>query len=81
MVNPLILSKMTFCEKVRLLGSQWVGLYQEILLNLSTLGNGRILGDSEFNIFIDENPDIMVEICLEDFRGVSSSHKNSLHAG
>ena len=65
---PLIyLTKMNFCEKVHLERSEWIGLYQEIRLNLTGSNDERVLGDSEYNIYSDDQGKAAVAICVDDF--------------
>ena len=63
----LILKKTNFCERVHLIRSEWIGLFQEIRLNLTVSGNETVLGDSEFNIYLDDHGQAAVDICVEDF--------------
>ena len=65
-----VLRKMNFCEKVRLLHTEWAPLYQEIIFspNVTHKCTDRILGDSEFDAGFDEDLDeVTIEICVDDF--------------
>ena len=70
----IVLTKMNFCEKVHLERSEWVGLWQEIRLNLTGSGNGKILGDSEYSMYADDQGQATVDICVEDFNPVYYSY-------
>ena len=63
----IFLTKMNFCEKVHLERSEWIGLWQEIRLNLTGSGDGMVLGDSEYNMYADDQGKATVDICVEDF--------------
>ena len=66
---PFILKKTNFCNRVRLTSSEWIAGFQEIRLNTSkeVFDSNKLLGDSEFDIFLDERGEPTVEICMEDF--------------
>ena len=68
-MRPLLLKKTHFCNRVRLTRSEWIAGFQEIRLNTSKeiYDNDKRLGDSEFDIFLDETGEPTVEICVEDF--------------
>ena len=63
----IFLTKMNFCEKVHLERSEWIGLWQEIRLNLADSDDGKVLGDSEYNMYADDQGKATVDICVEDF--------------
>ena len=63
----VILSKMNFCEQVHLERSEWIGLWQEIRLNLTGAGNKKVLGDSEYSMYANDQGKATVNICVEDF--------------
>ena len=66
--SPVIkLTKMNFCERVHLERTEWIGLYQEIRLNLTDSEDERVLGDSEYNIYPDDQGKAAVDICVDDF--------------
>ena len=72
--SPLIhLTKMNFCEKVHLERSEWIGLYQEIRLNLTGSNDESVLGDSEYNIYSDDQGKAAVAICVNDFNPLYSN--------
>lgn len=64
--NAVVLKKTNFCERVRLVRSEWIGGFQQIRLNISAY-NQQVLGDSAFDIYLDEFGQPTVEICVEDF--------------
>lgn len=66
---PYPLKKTNFCKRVRLKRSEWMAGFNEILLNTSkeVFGSDKRLGDSEFDLFLDEMGEPTVEICVEDF--------------
>ena len=61
--------KTHFCNRVRLARSEWIAGFQEIRLNTSkeVFDNKKMLGDSEFDVFLDDLGEPTVEICVEDF--------------
>ena len=63
------LKKTNFCNRVRLSRSEWIAGFQEIRLNISggVMDSNTTLGDSEFDIFLDDQGEPTVEICVEDF--------------
>ena len=67
--DPFVLKKTNFCNRVRLTSSEWIAGFQEIRLNTSkeVFDNNKLLGDSEFDIFLDDKGEPTVEICVEDF--------------
>ena len=67
--DPFTLKKTHFCNRVRLTRSEWIAGFQEIRLNTSQeiFDSNKRLGDSEFDIFLDETGKPTVEICMEDF--------------
>ena len=67
--NPFTLKKTNFCNRVRLTRSEWIAGFEEIRLNTSTeiFDSNKRLGNSEFDIFLDETGEPTVEICVEDF--------------
>ena len=67
--QSFILKKTNFCNRVRLTRSEWIAGFQEISLNTSkeVFDNNKTLGDSEFDIFLNEQGEPTVEICVEDF--------------
>ena len=67
--EPFVLKKTNFCNRVRLTSSEWIAGFQEIRLNTSkeVFDRIKLLGDSEFDIFLDEKGEPTVEICVEDF--------------
>ena len=68
-ILPIIfLTRMNFCERVHLERSEWIGLWQEIRLNLTGSVNERVLGDSEYNMYADDQGQATVDICVEDFQ-------------
>lgn len=67
-IFPLTLKKTNFCDRVQLFRSEWVEGFQEIRLNLSTLlQSQKIIGDSEFDIHLNDMGQPTVEICVADF--------------
>ena len=54
--DSFILKKMNFCNRVRLLMSEWIVGFQEIRLNTSkeVFDSEKMLGDLEFDLFLDE---------------------------
>ena len=68
-LKPFTLKKTNFCNRVRLDRSEWLAGFQEIRLNTSeaVLDSNKTLGDSEFDIFLGEQGEPTVEICVEDF--------------
>ena len=64
-----IFRKVNFCMRVRLAASEWVAGYDEITLspNITSLESRRVLGDSEFSIYLDEFGRPVVDICVENF--------------
>ena len=73
----IVLTKMNFCEKVHLERSEWVGLWQEIRLNLTGSGDGKVLGDSEYSMYADDQGQATVDICVEDFNPVYYSYTSN----
>ena len=67
--KPFTLKKTNFCNRVRLDRSEWIEGFQEIRLNTSeaVFDSNKTLGDSEFDIFLDEHGEPTVEICVDDF--------------
>ena len=67
--TPFILRKTNFCNRVQLKRSEWIAGFQEIRLNTSkdVFESEKWLGDSEFDIFLEDNGEPTVEICVEDF--------------
>ena len=67
--SPFILKKTNFYNRVRLKRYEWIAGFQEIRLNTShdVFESEKWLGDSEFDIFLDDNGEPTVEICVEDF--------------
>ena len=67
--GPFIFKKTNFCSRVRLARSEWISGFQEIRLNTSkkVFDGEKILGDSEFDIFLDDMGEPTVEICVQDF--------------
>ena len=67
--KPVVLKKTNFCNRVRLIRSEWIAGFGEIRLNTSkeVFDSETFLGDSEFDIFLDEMGVPTVEICVEDF--------------
>ena len=78
-LQALVLRKTNFCERVRLLATEWTGGFQEIHLDSSIAREGaeKILGDSEFDIFLDDHGEVGVDICVEDFDQDYKKHKTS----
>ena len=64
------LKKTNFCNRVRLSRSEWIAGFQEIRLNISggVVDSNKTLGDSEFDIFLDDQGKPTVEICVEDYQ-------------
>ena len=58
--DPFLIKKTNFCNRVRLTRSEWIAGFQEIRLE-------KMLGDSEFDLFLDNLGEQTVEICIEDF--------------
>ena len=75
--DPFVLKKTNFCNRVRLTSSEWIAGFQEIRLNTSkeVFDSNKLLGDSEFDIFLDENGEPTVEICVEDFNPDYEEHE------
>ena len=69
MTAPYPLKKTNFCKRVRLKRFEWMAGFNEIRLNISkeVFGSDKRLGDSEFDLFLDEMGEPTVEICVEDF--------------
>ena len=67
--KPFTLKKTNFCNRVRLARSEWIAGFQEIRLNTSeaVLDSNKTLGDSQFDIFLDDQGEPTVEICVDDF--------------
>ena len=63
------IKKTNFCNRVRLVRSEWIAGFQEIRLNTSeaVLDSNKTLGDSEFDIFLGDQGEPTVEICVDDF--------------
>ena len=74
MQPSVAMTKMNFCEKVHLERSEWVGLWQEIRLNLTGSGDEKVLGDSEYNMYADDQGRATVDICVEDFDPLYDSY-------
>lgn len=70
------LRRVNFCEKVRLLASEWSSGYQEIRLHpsITRSDSGKTLGDSEFELYFDDSDMVTVEICVEDFNSGYKKH-------
>ena len=75
----LILRKTNFCDRVRLLATEWTGGFQEIRLDSSIAREGaeKVLGDSEFDMFLNDHGKVEVDICVEDFNQDYKMHKAS----
>ena len=68
-IDIAVLRKVNFCMRVRLASSEWVAGYDEITLspNITSSTSRRVLGDSEFSIYLDEFGTPVVHICVENF--------------
>ena len=66
---PFTLKKTNFCNRVRLSRSEWIAGFEEIQLNTSkaVFDNYKMLGDSEFDLFLNAQGEPTVEICVDDF--------------
>ena len=64
------INKMFFCEQVELSDTEWVGLAEEIQLNITGNGTEKVLGDAEYGFSVDRDGNTKARICVEDF----SSH-------
>ena len=77
--GAFIFKKTNFCNRVRLARSEWISGFQEIRLNTSkeVYDSEKMLGDSEFDIFLNELREPTVEICVEDFNPGLTEQKGS----
>ena len=75
----LSLKKTNFCNRVRLTRLEWIAGFQEIRLNTSreVFDSKKLLGDSEFDIFLDDLGEPTVDICVDDFNPDYQEHQAS----
>ena len=57
--------------------SEWKAGFQEIRVNISSdvPGGEAVLGDSEFDLYTDDNRRPMIEICVENFNPKNLSQR------
>ena len=66
--SEFYITKMFFCQQVELLPDEWIGLWrEEIQLNLTKNGIGKILGNGQFSVFENQDRQMGIRICVEDF--------------
>ena len=61
------INELYFCEQVDLLPDEWIADYQGIRLNLSGTGDGKFLGDAQFNYQLGADGEWKVQICVDEF--------------
>ena len=62
------ITKMFFCEQVQLLPEEWVAIWrEEIRLNITETGINKVLGDGQFSVYVNDNGERDIRICVEDF--------------
>ena len=81
--SSFMFKKTNFCSRVRLARSEWISGFQEIRLNISqeNLDSGNMLGDSVFDIYLDDLGEPTVDICVEDFNQPARSKSKASSQG